>query len=104
MNLCQFHNPQKRYQQRINRYKNRLGTIFIFLKICFGGDQVTLTLGGTFEPDSVYPGNVLCRGGPVSFKIKKIILNKFSQKRNFSSILANIFLLDSLHLILECLF
>ncbi|KAL7074130.1 hypothetical protein ACQ4LE_006460 [Meloidogyne hapla] len=32
-------------------------------QICFGGDQVTLTLSGTFEPDSVYPGNVFCRGG-----------------------------------------
>ncbi|CAK5058112.1 unnamed protein product [Meloidogyne enterolobii] len=32
-------------------------------QICFAGDQITLTLSGNFEPDSVYPGNVFCRGG-----------------------------------------
>ncbi|KAF7633929.1 Tr-type G domain-containing protein [Meloidogyne graminicola] len=32
-------------------------------QICFGGDQIIITLNGTFEPDSVYPGNVFCRGG-----------------------------------------
>uniref|UniRef100_A0A915E1Z6 Tr-type G domain-containing protein n=1 Tax=Ditylenchus dipsaci TaxID=166011 RepID=A0A915E1Z6_9BILA len=29
----------------------------------FAGDQIMLTLAGSFEPDSIYPGHVLSRGG-----------------------------------------
>lgn len=31
--------------------------------VYFAGDQVVLTLSGVFEPDSVYPGGVVCQGG-----------------------------------------
>ncbi|KAL3125891.1 hypothetical protein niasHT_009420 [Heterodera trifolii] len=32
-------------------------------KVFFAGDQITLSLVGLFESDSVFPGHVLCRGG-----------------------------------------
>lgn len=39
---------------------------------CFAGDQVVLSLSGSFEPESVSPGCVVCRGGSVSpFPIDK---------------------------------
>lgn len=37
-------------------------------QVCFAGDQVIVNLGGAFEPDSVYPGKLLCRGGTVCQK------------------------------------
>ncbi|CAD6189835.1 unnamed protein product [Caenorhabditis auriculariae] len=33
---------------------------------CFAGDQVLITLNGTFEPDTIHAGNVIVRGGPDS--------------------------------------
>ena len=45
----------------------------------FAGDQVVLSLSGCFEPDSIYPGNVLCRGGselliPTQHFLAKIVV------------------------------
>lgn len=31
--------------------------------VAFAGDHVLLTVTGLFEPDSIYPGHLLCRGG-----------------------------------------
>uniref|UniRef100_A0AC34R676 Tr-type G domain-containing protein n=1 Tax=Panagrolaimus sp. JU765 TaxID=591449 RepID=A0AC34R676_9BILA len=33
-------------------------------EVCFSGEQVLISLSGTFEADSIGPGVVICRGGP----------------------------------------
>ncbi|KAI6203466.1 HBS1-like protein [Aphelenchoides besseyi] len=47
--------------------------------VCFAGDQVLVTLSGTFESGSVSSGSVICRGGPellvpVKLFVAKLIL------------------------------
>ncbi|KAI6234398.1 HBS1-like protein [Aphelenchoides fujianensis] len=47
--------------------------------VCFAGDQVVVTLSGTFESGSVGAGSVICRGGdelvvPIRLFVAKLIL------------------------------
>ncbi|KAI6182303.1 hypothetical protein M3Y97_00365400 [Aphelenchoides bicaudatus] len=47
--------------------------------VYFAGDQIIVTLSGVFEPDSVYPGGVICQGGsdllvPAKSFVVKLIL------------------------------
>ncbi|CAD5206358.1 unnamed protein product [Bursaphelenchus okinawaensis] len=47
--------------------------------VCFAGENVLVTLAGTFEPDSVTPGMIICRGGselliPAKFLVVKLVL------------------------------
>ncbi|CAD5209065.1 unnamed protein product [Bursaphelenchus xylophilus] len=48
-------------------------------EVCFAGENIVLTLSGTFEPESVSPGMVICRGGnelliPAKYLVVKLVL------------------------------